>query len=166
MERKTEPTKFERQAKQRINELISEYCGGSQQELANKTNVAKASISQYANGKNVPSNVTAMKLCAPFGVNPAWLMGFDVPKEREKDTNSFILSPKEKSLIEKYRLCDDHGKELIEYMATSESTRSQREANLIPIAAHHEANNDFTDSQKQKIREFTEMALSSRTDKE
>ena len=115
MERKTEPTKFEKQAKQRINELISEYCGGSQQELANKTNVAKASISQYANGKNVPSNVTAMKLCAPFGVNPAWLMGFDVPK-RVKQTdkggveNISNLRDDEHQLLGYYNQLNDAGK--------------------------------------------------------
>lgn len=161
MERKTEPTKFEKQAKQRINELISEYCGGSQQELANRTNVAKASISQYANGKNVPSNITAMKLCTPFGINPAWLMGFDVPKRvKQADTDKgFVLSSKEKSLIEKYRLCDQHGRELIEYMATAESARCQRETNLIPIAAHHEAENNFTDEQNQKIAEFIDLAM-------
>lgn len=156
MERKTVPTRFEKQAKQRINELISEYCGGSQQELANKTNVAKASISQYANGKNVPSNVTAMKLCAPFGVNPAWLMGFDVPKRVKQvdDDKELILSSQEETLIENYRSTDDHGRYMIRYIAQAESARCS--SNFV-LAAHHESDN-FTDDQKKKIAEFVELA--------
>lgn len=94
MDRKSEPTKFETQARQRIRQLIDQYCNGSQQELANKTGVAKASISQYVNGKNIPSNITAKKLCAPFGVNPAWLMGFDVPKEEKQEKpDPYYLTP-------------------------------------------------------------------------
>lgn len=97
MDRKSEPTRFEKQARQRIKQLIEQYCDGSQQELSNKTGVAKASISQYVNGKNVPSNITAKKLSAPFGINPAWLMGFDVPKEENQEespkTTAYYLDP-------------------------------------------------------------------------
>ena len=165
MERKTEPTKFEIQARQRINDVISEYCNGSQQELANRTKVAKASISQYVNGKNVPSNVTAMKLCAPFGLNPAWLMGFDVPKIKEPDDpKKIILTKNERSLIQKYRSCDSHGRYIVDYILNAEYERTK--LSLMPIAAHHENDNDFTDEQNQKIREFTEMAMSSQKDNE
>lgn len=50
----------------------------SQQEMANRTGINKASISQYVNGKNVPSCMTADKIAQVFDVNPAWVMGFDV----------------------------------------------------------------------------------------
>ena len=53
--------------------------GMNQQELANKSGVSKASISQYVHGRFTPSNETASKLGDALNVNPVWLMGFDVP---------------------------------------------------------------------------------------
>lgn len=53
--------------------------GMNQQELSEKSGVSKASISQYIHGRFAPSNVTACKLGDVLNVNPAWLMGFDVP---------------------------------------------------------------------------------------
>ena len=92
MERKTEPTRYEIQSRQRIKQIIDEYCNGSQQEFSSRTGVAKASISQYVNGKNVPSNLTAKKLCSPFGINPAWLMGFDVPmRDEQPETTGYYF---------------------------------------------------------------------------
>lgn len=48
------------------------------QELADRAGVNKASISQYVNGTHKPSNIAAMKIAQVLGVNPMWLMGFDV----------------------------------------------------------------------------------------
>jgi len=79
MDKKKELTEFERVAKDRINHLINTYCGGSQQRFAEKTGLSKASVSQYAHGKNVPSNITAGKIAEVFHVDPAWIMGFDLP---------------------------------------------------------------------------------------
>ena len=85
MKKKYEQTRFDRQAQERIKQIIDSYFGGSQQELADKCKIHKASVSQYANGKNVPSNLTAKKICDPLGLNPAWLMGFK-PKDRPLKT--------------------------------------------------------------------------------
>lgn len=49
------------------------------QELADKSGVSKASISQYINGSHAPSNISSGKMSKILGVNPLWLMGFDVP---------------------------------------------------------------------------------------
>lgn len=49
------------------------------QELSDRSGVAKASISQYINGTHKPSNVSAGKMAPVLGVDPLWLMGFDVP---------------------------------------------------------------------------------------
>ena len=54
------------------------------QELADKTGVSKASISQYINGSHKPSNISAGKIGEALNVEPLWLMGFDVPMERGK----------------------------------------------------------------------------------
>ena len=49
------------------------------QELANRAEVNKASISQYINGSHKPSNISAGKMASVLKVSPLWLMGFDVP---------------------------------------------------------------------------------------
>ncbi len=52
------------------------------QELADKAQISKSSISQYVNGKNTPSAFTAQRIVESLNikVNPAWLMGLDVDK--------------------------------------------------------------------------------------
>lgn len=79
MEKKNELTIYEKQARERIAFLISNHCEGSQQRFSEKTGLNKASVSQYVNGKNTPSNITARRIAEVFNVDPAWVMGFDVP---------------------------------------------------------------------------------------
>lgn len=64
----------------RLNEALSE-ANMTAQELANKSGVSKHSISQYRNGAYKPSNISSGLMGEILGVNPLWLMGFDVPKE-------------------------------------------------------------------------------------
>ena len=110
MEKKKELTRYERQSRERISLLISDYCDGSQQRFCDKTGLNKASISQYVNGKNTPSNITAGKIAEVFNVDPAWLMGFDVPMlpaSSTPDTISTELSRHESDLISAYRNASD-----------------------------------------------------------
>lgn len=51
------------------------------QELADKSGVSKASISQYVNGSHKPSNISAPKLSKVLKVNAMWLMGFDIDEQ-------------------------------------------------------------------------------------
>lgn len=48
-------------------------------DLAEKTGLNKASISQYLHGRCKPSNIASGKMASVLGVSPVWLMGFDVP---------------------------------------------------------------------------------------
>lgn len=88
MGRKNQMTPVELTSINRIKWLVDSYCGGSQQALADKTGVAKASISQYLNYRNAPSNLTAEKLAKPWGLSPAWIMGFDVPMHESDEINT------------------------------------------------------------------------------
>lgn len=118
MEKRKEPTEFDIRSRERLNYIIAKYCHGSQQELSNRTGVGKASISQYVNGKNTPSNLTAMQLCEPFFINPAWLMGFDAPMKTAiiqplRDPNDYSLSDDEADLINRYRELNAQGQEKV-----------------------------------------------------
>lgn len=63
----------------RLREALDEN-NMTQQDLADKSKVAKASISHYVNGSHEPGNKSAYAMAKVLGVSPAWLMGFDVPK--------------------------------------------------------------------------------------
>lgn len=141
MDRKSEPTKYERQSRERISYLITKYCDGSQQQLADKTGVGKASISQYINGKNVPSNITAKKLCKPFGINPAWIMGFDVPRTAsEAEPSSTALNEPEEKLLTHYRNLNEEGQEkLVEYAEDLEASGRYIKNNEFDILQEEDA---------------------------
>lgn len=68
---------------QRLKESIGEK-GWKAQDLANRAGVPKSSISQYMSGMYAPNNQRAEKIAEVLGVSAAWLMGFDVPKERKR----------------------------------------------------------------------------------
>ena len=69
-------------------------------ELSLRSGVLKSSISQYMNGTHSITNVKAGAIAEVLGVNPVWLMGFDVPK--------YVAD--EKSQQDKYYLNDETAK--------------------------------------------------------
>lgn len=89
------------------------------QELADKSGIGKASISQYVNGSHAPGNVSAEKIGKILNVNPLWLMGFDVPMERTASVKE--ESPK---IMQYYELLNDIGQH--------EATKRVEELTLVP----------------------------------
>lgn len=87
------------------------------QELADKTGINKASISQYINGSHAPSNISAGKMAPYLHVSPLWLMGFDVDKISEIGNVEIVEKENEKKaleLYEKYTKADPNIKAAIE----------------------------------------------------
>ena len=63
-------------------------------DLASKTGVDKSSISHYLSASYEPKSDKLLKIAEVLDVNEAWLMGYDVPKERTDpllDTKSVTL---------------------------------------------------------------------------
>lgn len=138
--------------KTRFKEL-RESSGYTQEGIANKLGTSRSRIGMYETGKREPDHETLEMIADFFNVDIDFLLG-----RSDKTTrlpNAVVLSPQEKSLIEKYRICFNHGRELIEYMAQAEYARCT--SNLV-LAAHHDSDS-FTDEQKKKIAEFTDLAM-------
>ena len=57
--------------------------GMKQAELADKTGIDKGQISSYLSGKYKPKQENLSLLAAALDVSEYWLMGLDVPMERE-----------------------------------------------------------------------------------
>ena len=54
-------------------------------ELSKKSGLSKAQISQYVNGIYQAKQVALYKLATTLNVSEAWLMGHDVPMQRQTD---------------------------------------------------------------------------------
>lgn len=66
----------------RLIELMK-ITGDSQNDIARKSNIPKSSISHYVNGVREPRQEKLSRISDAYNINPAWLMGFDVPMELE-----------------------------------------------------------------------------------
>ena len=61
--------------------------GMKQVDLVNITGIGKSSISTYLAGDYKPKQQNIHKIAKALDVSEAWLMGFDVPMERESNSN-------------------------------------------------------------------------------
>lgn len=64
--------------KERLSEMM-DYFHITQTDISKRTGIPKPTISHYCNGKRIPVQDQLSFLCDPYGINPAWLMGYDVP---------------------------------------------------------------------------------------
>lgn len=55
----------------------------TQAELCKKTNIPKSALSEYIKGLYDPKQDRLVLLSEALNVDPVWLMGFDVPMEKE-----------------------------------------------------------------------------------
>lgn len=74
----------------RLRQVLDEN-GWSQTELAKRANVSKSSITRYLKGDWEAKQDVIYSIADATGLNEAWLMGYDVPKNKpEKNTDDVI----------------------------------------------------------------------------
>lgn len=93
----------------RLKEALSDL-DMKPQELADRSGVSKASISQYLSGSHAPSNISSGKMGKILRVEPMWLMGFDVSKKKEQTPD---MAKEDFKLLEKFSLLGNRDKETI-----------------------------------------------------
>lgn len=54
-------------------------------ELSKKTGISKSSLSEYIKGTHEPKRTTIYILAEALNVSPAWLLGFDIPMEKQSE---------------------------------------------------------------------------------
>lgn len=116
-----------------------------QTDLVNIGHFDKGQLSAWLSGRYRPKQVNIDKLSRILGVSEAWLMGYDVPRERknsdeaehfeafasewnETHPHTVKVSDKEFDLIKKYRYLDDHGKDMVDTVINKEYDRCKEEA--------------------------------------
>lgn len=65
---------------ERLKEIIS-IRNVKQAEIVEHTGINKGALSSYISGRYLPKQDNIYRLAKYFSVNPAWLMGLDVPME-------------------------------------------------------------------------------------
>ena len=73
-----------------------------QAELCRKTKIATSAMSEYLSGLYDPKQDKIYIIAEALDVDPVWLMGFDVPMEKEDKKSSsdeLVLTEGEKALI-------------------------------------------------------------------
>lgn len=116
----------------RLKELMETF-GISQSELCEKTKLNKSVISLYVNGKRDPRQDNLALISETFNINPAWLMGFDVPMENKttynkKSADLLMDSYEDKStrqVMEIMKQLDEKGKDQVLQYATFVLTQNR-----------------------------------------
>lgn len=92
-----------------------------QSELCHLAKIPKSSLSQYLSGDYEPKQDRIYSISKVLNVSEAWLMGYDVPMERQKNPPSEenILSEGEKMWLELYNRVSDESKEMLITMMNS-----------------------------------------------
>ena len=89
----------------------------TQTELCAKAKISKSTLSEYISGKYEPSNDKIYSLSQALDVNPAWLMGVDVPMEKndiKKDSPTEMqLSEGEKMLLDLFNRVPEDQQKLV-----------------------------------------------------
>lgn len=106
---------------ERIREAM-DIRGMRQSDLVQATGIGKSSISTYLSGSYLPKQQNIYKIAQALDVNESWLMGYDVPMDRERPTpvpESGPISPERKALLLAIKDMDDETARILLEMAKS-----------------------------------------------
>lgn len=99
----------------RISEALR-IRGMKQADLCKLANVPKSSLSLYLSGAYEPKQDRIFDMARVLGVDEAWLMGYDVPMEKQaslKSPEEPILSEGERLMLDLFRRVPEEQQELV-----------------------------------------------------
>ena len=83
-------------------------------ELCKLANVPKSSLSLYLSGAYEPKQDRIFDMARVLDVNEAWLMGYDVPMEKEKSLpQSQTLTEGEKLMVDLFRQVPENKQQMV-----------------------------------------------------
>lgn len=85
-----------------------------QSELCERTKIPKSAISQYISGAFEPKQDRIYLIAKTLNVSEAWLMGYDVPMDRQKNSPPEPeLTEGEKAILELFRRVPEDQQQLV-----------------------------------------------------
>lgn len=109
------------ETKDRIKEAM-EIREIKQAELVERTGIDKGQMSSYLSGKYKPKQSNLERIAKALFVDEAWLMGYDVPMERNK--SKIINMEEPPKILQYYEQLNDIGKH--------EATKRVEELTMVP----------------------------------
>ncbi|WP_294785738.1 helix-turn-helix transcriptional regulator [uncultured Eubacterium sp.] len=108
----------------------------TQEQLAEKLGIAKSTLSGYESGNREPTIATIAKILDILNVDANYLYQDEI-----KRIDKIVVNIEEKTLLEKYRALDHHGKEMVDFTLEKEWERSTESTdNVISISVQPELN--------------------------
>ena len=108
------PSKNRASCSDRIS-LALNIRGMKQSELCAKTGIPKSAISQYVSGEFKPKQDRVFLIAQALGVDEAWLMGYDVPMEKQKEIpfDKVELTEGEKVLLDLFNRVPEEQQQMV-----------------------------------------------------
>lgn len=97
---------------ERLRELCSTY-NITQADIVRKTGISKCSISMYFSGARKPMTSAVVQIASAFRINPAWLMGYDVPMNEQSPSPIQKDAETDARLITMFRCLSDNDKAFV-----------------------------------------------------
>lgn len=129
----------------------------SRGELANLLGITVGSISNYENEVSSPKEPILFKIMDVLNCDANYLFqdALDMPSMKNS------VSVDEYEIVKKYRLLDDHGREMVDFTLEKEYERSkalseQENNNIVEMPSHlevnaaHHSKGEFTDEERQE----------------
>lgn len=115
--------------------------------------ISKNTLSQYINGISSPDNYKATLLAKTLGVNEAWLLGYDVPRNDEESSTQFRMeSPIIEETVEVMKKLKEPRQQIVLDTATSQlKEQKDEESNKKKkIVSIFDKNSPLTDEELQE----------------
>ena len=106
---------------ERLTQLRKENGYNTRNDFAEKLGIPSTTLRNYETGVREPGHTFLKQISELFNVSVDYLLCLTDDKEI---LNSFRIRSSEKEMIEKYRLLDDHGKEMVDFTLLKEWERS------------------------------------------
>lgn len=115
-----------------------ELRGFKQADLVEKTGISKGALSSYISGRYTPKQNNIYLIAKALDVNEAWLIGADVPMERQPDPvpTPTPLPADQQQLNNIYTQLDSSNKKKVITYATNLLSTQRMEDELLANAAH------------------------------
>lgn len=111
----------------RLNSLLGRS-GKSDSAIAADLGISKQAISNYRNGLRSPKASIVVQIADYLGVDPVWLLGYDVPPKEAADIDSGFTAD-ERDLIALWRGAEPSAREIArEVLANHQKKAEEKQA--------------------------------------
>lgn len=107
---------------ERLTQLRKEHGYSTRNEFAEKLGIPSTTLRNYETDVREPGHTFLKQISEMFNVSVDYLLCLTDEKEV---LNTFRLRVSEQSMIEKYRILDNHGKEMVDFTLQKEYERSK-----------------------------------------